>query len=588
MSQLSEAKEKGRYLEDANSARVNICKAQEDLYWMRWGEEGKVSKQIENVKITRTPRARNAIKGAHRLLVATDPVIAVTLDTNRPAAVKKANAIERFLKAMWFASGRISGIPIHNDAVLSALMYGEVIIGVNSVKELIGMSGTSKGLKQRLEAIQERTPYLFEVLNPKYCYIERSKLFGVTALYQRKTVRAGELMDKFGDRAMKTVKAENRANMTRDTEFTYNDLLDLDRHTVWLDQGDSAIVEEEYGLPFLPVAAAVSDGSNLFDKEEEKREPFLWTLSKSGIVDRENLLLTVLHTMTFAIGSNPMFVDYTMNPENAPAADFSQPGGVIHYRVGESRNILAKQVIDPSMLTMWEIDSGLEEQSTIYQQTLGAPLGKNAAYSMVSLLSQAGRLPLVSPQRQVGWAMGEAMEIALRWAKQEKGASITAVWEGDGATLRKSEIPSHVDVSVQLEVDLPQDRLNAANAANVLAQGQSPMVSKRWARENVLLIGQSDDMDKEIFKERSLDMQFQQFMQMRMMQAALAAQAAQQGMGSGSGIPGQAQTPPGAGMQPGQGNMPMPQEQGPAEPMEPQEPMPPMVPPNMQPGEEME
>ena len=178
--------------------------------------------------------------------------------------------------------------------------------------------------------------------------------------------------------------------------------------------------QEAHELPFIPVVSQIVEGSTLFDGlSYYQQEPFLFTLSKTNLLERQNLILTTLYTMMFAIGANPMFADFTMNPEDAPEPDFTEPGGTIHYHRGDSREVMAKSVIDPSLMQGWQISQDLEAQSTIYKQTLGEPLNSNAPYSMVALLSQSGRLPLEAAQRKSGWAIAEACEIVLKWMKHE-------------------------------------------------------------------------------------------------------------------------------------------------------------------------
>ena len=108
--------------------------------------------------------------------------------------------------------------------------------------------------------------------------------------------------------------------------------------------------------------------------------------------------------MLFGVGATPMWVNYLHDPDNPPDVDMSRPGGTVNMRVGERREPMARQVIDPSILQGWDISQNLEMESTIYRQTLGEPLGANAPYSMVALLSQSGRLPLTVTQRKAGWA----------------------------------------------------------------------------------------------------------------------------------------------------------------------------------------
>jgi hypothetical protein len=374
----------------------------------------------------------------------------------------------------------------------------------------------------------------------------------------------------------------------------YYDLRDI---CFWMDGYDKEIKYEPHGLPLIPIVAQTVEGSRLFDGSDYyNQEPFLYTLQQTNLVERQNLMLTTLYTMLFAIGANPMFVDFTINPDEAPEADFTEPGGVIHYRVGESRVPMAKQIIDPSLMQGWEISQDLEAQSTIYKQTLGEPLGSNAPYSMVALLSQSGRLPLIATQRKASWAIAEALEIALKWMKSDR-ITATAKYETYTAELAPQDIPDDVDIRVQLEIEMPTDKLQAANAANMLAQGESPMVSKRWTREQILNIGQSEDMDREIWAEKAADIfatkffyeqliQLAQLKQMALMPGNMGGQpgapAGQAPMGAPPAMPQAPTSPEEQGMPP-QGMPGAPQSGTPPQPpspegVEPQTPYPPITP----------
>ena len=103
--EFQSAKQHAKELEEANSARNTMFEDMENMYWMRWPEESAVKNQIKNVKVTRTPRARNALLGAKRLMIATDPIISVPYDINNPDAKEKGEKLEKFLKACFFNLG---------------------------------------------------------------------------------------------------------------------------------------------------------------------------------------------------------------------------------------------------------------------------------------------------------------------------------------------------------------------------------------------------------------------------------------------------------------------------------------------------
>jgi len=596
---LNEVKELCDELVQTNSKRNDIFTAMDNLYWMEWGDEGSVSQKIPNVKITRSPKARNDVMGAIRLMIATDPLIAVPHDINNAQAKEKANKIEKFCKAVLFAGGRVAGDPLHYDVVRSALLYDTVNIAINSTKDMLAMaSDSAPAIKRRIEEVQKRTPFLLEVLPPKGCYAVRDNL-GLVTFHRRVETTVNAVRETFG-KAGETALNSNKSKKAHGKfdVITLCDYYDLKDRVVWLDGYETPIIQEEHGLPFIPIVSQTVSGSKLFDLPEKQHEPFLYTLYRSGLVDRQNLILTVLYTMIFSVGANPMFVDYLIDPDNPHPVDYSVPGGTVHYRVGERRDAMNKEVIDPSLLQGWDIAGDLEMQSTIYRQALGEPLGGNAPFSSVALLAQAGRLPLVSPQKKAGWAIGEALEIVLKWLKSDN-QSAKARFEKDDVELRPDDIPDQLDIDVALEVALPQDRLQSANAANMLAQGDNPLVSRKWVLENVLNVGQPEDEFRAIWNERASELFYRRFVNEQLAQIAQMEQMAMQ-PGQAGGMPGAPGgmppmgPPPGQGMppnmmppmggpmpQPGMPNMGTPPQPGMPQRnvMPPEEPIPPMPPP---------
>ena len=100
-------------------------------------------------------------------------------------------------------------------------------------------------------------------------------------------------------------------------------------------------------------------------------------------------------------------------------------------------------------------------------------------------------------------------------------------------------IPDDLIIEAKLEVDLPQDMMQNANVAGMLAQ--SGMVSRRWARQHILNIGQSENMDKEIWDDQSAETQYQDLVR-RMMEESLQREQMQkqqqmQAMGGGQQMP---------------------------------------------------
>jgi hypothetical protein len=503
-----EITEHAEYLRGLYTARNAFDNWMENIYLLKWQEEGKVRRQLgENAKITLHPGARNATQGAWRLIVAADPEFSVPMDVNQLGAKSKADKLEKLAKAMWMASGRLRKRPVHYDVALSCLLFAEMHIEITKTADMVEFArGASKAAQVRAEEAAKATPYLFEVHDPRTGFPEMDNL-GLTAFYREFETSSGKILDEFGDAAKSVLKDDKRY-----TNLTLCKFWDLENYWIWIKGRPQPLSSEAHGLPYIPVSVQLGEGSSLFPKPEDQRQPFLYTEYRSGIWNRLNLIMSVIHTMVFAIGSNPMFVYQTNTPGKKPAMDFSRPGGVLTIEQGESFQPMVKNIIDASMIQLFETDEKLEAESTIFSQALGEPLGGNAPFSMVALLHQAGRLPLVAPLRMAEWAIADAVKMGIRWIKQD-GRKSSASYEDISSEITPKEIPARFELNCKLDLALPQDKAQMVQVATQATGGDHPLASQRWAREELMGIGQSDEMMKEIWREQSRWVQFAKFVE---------------------------------------------------------------------------
>lgn len=546
-TEFKQYQEHFRHLKDKHGVRNDNNQKMDNLYWMRWLDQQKVTQQGENIKATLSPRARNKIKGYVRLLTTADVEWSVPHEINNAIVHPVSSKIEKFVKAMWFAASRVRQSPIHYDMVLSASLYAETHLAITSTQDLLDRAPKDKpGVQARLERIHERTPYTFDVWHPSQGYPEFDGL-GLRSFARNFSATSQEICEQWedGDAVLKLRKKEYNPFDKHDCRMLYT----LDQQIVWIEGVDRPLFLENHDLPFIPIVAQVVEGSRLFEKEEERREPFLWGLAKSGLPERQNLLLTVMFTLAYALGTGPLFSHEGIDPDRKLVVDQSQPFKVVRLQAGERFRQIAQNIIDPSLLQTWEIAMSMEEESTISSLSLGEPLGSSTPYSSAALFTQAGRLPLVMPQRNLSWALGEAAEICLEWMKKD-GRTAYARGGDINVTLSPQEIPDHLEIQGALDVSLPHDQQIATNVALMGTQGDSPLFSQRHAREKIMKIGQSDDMQEEIYTEQAANLHTKKYSLEIMAQMAQLEQAALQ-PGQAGGLPGAG--PPGMppGMPPG-------------------------------------
>ena len=523
------------------------------------------------IKETLAPDPRTTLLGAVRLLTAADPEFSVPNEFNSAEVRKLSSPLEKAAKAIWYASSRIRKKPLHYDLALSGLLYGEEHMFIMSTKDMYEAAVTPAE-KARAERAMKMTPILFDVINPKLGYASYDRL-GLAAYAMKQEIGVYDARTRYGEAVSKMIEDRKDYDTVELNEYWNNTY-----HAVWFSEyADEPVIAAEHGLPFIPIVAQITEGSNLFiEKDQDKIQPFLYTLYKSNLWKRRNLSLTVLYTMMNAIGANPMFIYKRKNPEKHIEVDWSTPGGIIEIETEEDFASFAKHVLDDSILKGLEISDRLVEESTIFKQTLGQPLGANAPFSMVSLLSQAGRLPLVPYQRLTNFAISDGMRMAFELIKIE-GGSKQILGEEGMETLVAKEIPETFEIFANLDISMPQDERQQVIMATQATFGEDPLVSKKYARERWMKIGQSDEMQEEIWGERFSNQQAQMAytqqqmilaQQQQMIEQQMAMQAQQQTM--------QQQQ---QGMPPGGGQM------MPGQPMPPQPPMP-GDPSQMMPGEQ--
>ena len=458
----------------------------------------------DDVKKTLSPDARNALLGAMRLVISTDPHFSVPSHKNKPRAQRQADPMEKMAGMMMQASSRQRKFPVHYDAILSAMLYSQIHIGVTKTEDIVAdLEDQDAPLPviENAKLLAMRTPYYFEPWSPKGGYPEWDSL-GL-AFYMRESIQnVGTIMDRYGEKNV--MEALGSGVPKRWEKKTLRVIWDRRWNLVYIkEHADKPILMEMHKLPFIPVVAQLIEGSLLFDKPHEQTQPFLYTFWKSGLWNRQNLALTVLYTLIFAIGASTPYVHEDAGDEDVEV-DWETLGGITKVKKGKL-GPLGKDVIDPSIMIGLDIANTKGIESTLYRQALGEPLGGDAPYSTVALLSQSGRLPLIYTQRMGGWGLGEAIEMAYRWMKHDSKSS-KAAYRDEEVELKPDEIPDDFEIETTLEISLPQDRLSESTIANNLAGGEDPLVSRKWVLENVIRESSAEDMQKEIWSEKAANL----------------------------------------------------------------------------------
>lgn len=484
----------------------------ENIFLMEWSSDKPSQSEGNHIKFTVSPDSRNKALGAIRLMSSTNPNFSVPSDANDRNSQEQANKIEKVAKAMYETNNRIRGGQAHYDLISSAVLFAEMQIGIEKTVDWVDYAkGSGKAAEKRMERIASMTPIVFQVFDPRTGYPEYDE-FGLSSYFRKVETKVGLLKDKWGERAKNILLTADRND-----DATYCEYWDNQFHICWIDDVDKHLLFADHNLPVIPIVAAVTDGSSIHANEEHKRQPFLYSMWKSNLAIRQNLMLTVAYSNMFAIASNPTFNFVANSEDRKLRPDYSVPGGYNKLLQGESFGPLNKNAIDPAIVQSWEWAKGLTTESTMYEQALGSPMGGNAAYSTYALLGQSGRTPLITIQRRGSFAIAQMMEKAFILLKDLGGTNKVKSKDAGTMDIAADEIPDDLIIDADLRIDLPQDKKMAIQIAVQATSGEHPLLDYEEARKLFLDEEQSDEIDKRIAREQFVWAKFQQMM-MEMLQ----------------------------------------------------------------------
>lgn len=489
----------------------------EHLYFMDESiaeQPSALTHQAEDIKLTISPNARNDIIGIVRLLTANE----IQFEAKSEKAPEFTSEIERLCHIIVDESSRLSRGRIVVDAVRSTTLLGDTHLVISRVDELATM--VSDDEKPALQELKKRTPILLEVNSATHGYPGFGR-FGLRVYLRRLQIRGEQ------------IKAEWQlpAGMQLDdiTDYWLNDWYDLTNRFVWLDEfPDNPLLPlTAHKMHELPIAIGLADGSSLWSKPEQIRQPFLYAKYKGNWHKRENLFFTQLFTSLSERGSSILLGSDSNAPLDKITVRFAGPG--VRLIDMPNAKVLSDSAFDAALMQIKALLDNVDAESTIYKQVLGSALGmEQMPYSAMAMLSQSGRLSTISVQESVQTAMSEIMEKSLRWIKRE-GLDLTGIVD-----MQASDIPDDFEIKATLEVKLPQDAFRNAQIAETMEKNGD--VSKQWVRSNLLQIPDSDKMDEEIWTEQSAQAFYLKLLGIATQSEPGPVQSARGGMGGVGGV----------------------------------------------------
>ena len=480
---MNEIRTHARDLKAVHSMRDLEFDEYEKMYLMDFTADFSKFSDQDIMKLTPSPSARNKVLNACRLLMSQEPVF----DINASGIDQgKIESIEKNISRWWEQAGRAARRPLHYDMILSALLYDEMHTAITIMDDYKAYNKKDK----RAERVAKITPILFQSWNPREGYPEFDEL-GLCAYYRETKVRWSYVAQKY-----QALLKDNYAYVNKkSTEpVSLKVFYDLEHYAIWVNE-DEPFVCDEHRLPCIPIDVTLVNGSSFFEKEQDRRQPLLFSVMRSHLWKQESLLYTVLYSLLFTLGVTPTFVYKTDTEDDL---NLQNDGAISYYmlRKGDTLDALdSKGVLPPEVQKLSEITGELIDESTMYSTAFGERGGSSQTFSETSLLQQAARLPLIGPQRLGGFGISSTIEMALMMMK-ERGIS----FDKNGYSIKASEIPDDIEVKAKLDVILPQEKLQLVNVG---LQMQKLGMPDEYIQSNLLGITNTKEIKEMFVKQQA-------------------------------------------------------------------------------------
>lgn len=473
---IDEIKKQATSLSQNAGSLTSLYKRYEEIYFMTGGDKPKTTSiDSEDWKVTVSPNGRNAVTGMKRLLDTSEIHVKVT--TRGGDKAEQSDKIEKGLLHMLAQSGMLRRARVEKDLNLSAVLYGPAILAVERMDDLIAVQKNPASIA-RLERMKETMPFVFKALPPAQSF-SRWGDFGMMAHLRKYKLRGDAVRERWGVE-----------NLSFTTDYQINDWIDLENRLVWIEGVTEPVLAKPHGMPSMNISARFAGGSSLFDESDKQMQSFLYAHTKGEWDKRENLFWTYLFTALFMQGlPGPLMI---VDPESVAAGqntlEVDYTGGI--RKVFAKAQMTDYPVIDGDVLKIKDLMDAVNADSTIYKQTLGQNI-EASTFSGLAMLSSAGQLPLEDAKEAIGFTFRDSFDHILQRIKNE-GV--------DNALIKPSDIPDDYEIEVTQEPKLPQDNLRNAQTAT----GLGDLVSDEWKLQNLLQVGDSKAMRKQVAKEQLL------------------------------------------------------------------------------------
>lgn len=440
----------------------------------------------------------DAIRSGTRVLSSGEPRIKLQPMGPMLTDRKNANRIERGLKWHYKNAIQRRSADAVADAVLSALLYDEVVA---QVIYLPWQKKEAMALEQdisRLEAADSFGPFAVVFRNPKDVHVTYSDYMPEEVL-MKSVMPVEEVVNFWGEKnTQKLIKDKKNLKDNKGLGWaTVFDYTDYDVRVVWahlhekervnqkLEGGGIQILNMKHKLPFMPWICRVG-GTNLFTSGIAQRMPLLWSLFMSGQWNTQNVVETLVASEAIAYSGAPRIA--VEGPTDQVEIGYGEIGRKAWIPPGNKIQELRPPVIDAGLLAIGDRVGNRIAKSTIPRVLQTGDIPAGTPFSALNLITQSGLKSIVPYKRLAEQALSGVYKRMLEWI-DHSGDEVftftdTTLTEKDGGFdevigIEKGDFDvNNIHITVELAEDAPTDRLQRANIGRMLKTDMNYPTSK--------------------------------------------------------------------------------------------------------------
>ncbi len=438
-----------------------------------------------------------------------------------------ADKLENMVKAWFKENDRRSATSLQRDELYAGFVNGMIVDKVGDLR-----LGAGKHWDKYVAQNRGASPFVIKSQNPAQVYFEFDD-YGLCEVVHRYLRPLSQVKRIYGNvEGLVGVKAQDAVTgfalfteyWTKDTTAKWLEQIEYSgygdenyRTTGTTEQITGYFLEQPHDndLGFIPYSIKIARGTGVFHRQNMVY-PHLYAGHKSKLFLRQNLLMTVQATLAFMF-ANPVYLEETDTPEAPTKLDFSRPGVV---GVAKGNKITQFEFnMTPEFQNVAQLFQAKIEESTVSKVVAGQSPGGVTAAAGINLLIGGGKLTVSPVQSALGEVRAGAIHNIFEYirayptfAENEGRKGLEMYLKGGFEEIDPASLPERMDISVQYNAMLPQDKALAVQTwLTPLMQGliSSDLFYKETGIQDVVTLRQQIQKDK----DRVLaDQQFQQQM----------------------------------------------------------------------------